>query len=185
MAVGRNRVIGASPKIFRYYLPKIFPYKDKNESMTSHIRNPKDFWTGVLYAVIGLAAVLIGGNYAMGTATKMGPAYFPTVLGALLALIGLIAIMRSFLRAGAPIEGIAYRAVMLILASTILFGLLLRGAGVVIALIVLVMLSSYASIKFRWGPALALAVGLAVFSVLVFVKGLGVPLSILGSWFGG
>ena len=153
--------------------------------MTPLIRNPKDFWAGVIYAAIGLAAIVIGRDYGMGSATKMGPAYFPTVLGAMLALIGLASIIRSFLRPGEPISIFAYKEIALVLAATVLFGLLVRGAGVVISIFVLVLMSAYASVKFRWGPSIALAVGLTVFCVLVFIKGLGIPLTIFGSWFGG
>ena len=71
------------------------------------------------------------------------------------------------------------------MAATVLFGLLVRGAGVVISIVVLVLMSAYASVKFRWGPSIALAVGLTVFCVLVFIKGLGIPLPIFGPWFGG
>ncbi|HVS25707.1 MAG TPA: tripartite tricarboxylate transporter TctB family protein [Burkholderiales bacterium] len=149
------------------------------------IRNPKDFWAGVIYTAIGLAAVVIGKDYGMGSATKMGPAYFPTLLGALLALIGLAAIVRSFLRAGESIGVFAYKGIALVTVATVLFGLLVRGAGIVIAIFVLVLMSAYASVKFRWGHSIALAVGLTVFCVLVFIKGLGIPLPMLGSWFGG
>jgi len=153
--------------------------------VTSLIRNPKDFWAGVIYVAVGLAAIIIGRDYGMGTASKMGPAYFPTVLGGLLALIGLISIVRSFQRAGEPLGVFAYKGAALVLGSTVLFGVLVRGAGVVISLVVLVIMSAYASIKFRWAPSIALAIGLAVFSVLVFIKGLGIPLPLLGPWFGG
>ena len=153
--------------------------------MTPLIRNPKDFWAGIIYAAIGLAAIIIGRDYGMGSATKMGPAYFPTVLGALLALIGLASIIRSFLRPGEPISIFAYKEIALVLAATVLFGVLVRGAGVVISIFALVLMSAYASVKFRWGPSIALAVGLTVFCVLVFIKGLGIPLTIFGSWFGG
>ena len=153
--------------------------------MTSLIRNPKDFWAGVIYVAVGLAAIIIGRDYGMGTASKMGPAYFPTVLGGLLALIGLISIVRSFQRPGEPLGVFAYKGAALVLGSTVLFGVLVRGAGVVISLVVLVIMSAYASIKFRWAPSIALAIGLAVFSVLVFIKGLGIPLPLLGPWFGG
>ncbi len=153
--------------------------------MTSRIRNPKDFWAGVIYLAFGLAALIIAKDYGMGTATKMGPAYFPVVLGGLLALIGLASIGRSFLLAGEPIGGFVYKGVTLVLTSIVLFGLLVRGAGVIIALLVLIMMSAYASAKFRWWPSVALALGLTVFSILVFIKGLGVPLPLMGSWFGG
>jgi hypothetical protein len=73
----------------------------------------------------------------------------------------------------------------LVIVSALVFGLIVKSAGLAIALPVLVMISAFASDQFRWGPSLALAAGLTLFCVVVFLKGLGVPLPILGSWFGG
>jgi len=153
--------------------------------MAARIRNPKDFLAGVLYTGIGLGAIVIAHGYRMGTATEMGPAYFPTVLGGLLIVIGVIAVVRSLLAPGEAIGGFAWKSVALVLGATILFGALARTAGLVPAVFVLVIASAYASIRFRWRPTLALAAALALFCVLVFIKGLGVPLPILGPWFGG
>lgn len=149
------------------------------------IRSAKDFWTGLIYIFFGLSAVLIAREYGMGTALKMGAAYFPTVLGGLLTLIGIIALVRSIVVPGGPIGGFTLRGLLLVVGSTLVFGLIVRGAGLAIALPLFVILSAYASIHFRWGPSLVLAAGLTLFCVLVFLKGLGVPLPILGSWLGG
>jgi hypothetical protein len=65
------------------------------------------------------------------------------------------------------------------------FGVLARGAGLVVALPLLVILSARASTHFRWRAALVLAAGLTVFCVAVFLKGLGVPLPVVGPWLGG
>jgi hypothetical protein len=149
------------------------------------LRNAKDFCTGLIYIGFGLSAVIIGRDYGMGTAVKMGPAYFPTVIGSLLMLMGMISVVRSFLQPGTPIGGFTFKGLALVIVSALVFGLLVKGAGLAIALPVLVMISAFASDQFRWGPSLALAAGLTLFCVVVFIKGLGVPLPILGSWFGG
>ena len=153
--------------------------------MSSLIRNPKDFCAGLIYLAIGLCAIYMGRELPMGTGLKMGPAYFPTVLGGLLSFIGLISLVRSFLEKGAPIPAFAWKPLLLIVAATVVFGLLVRGAGLLIALPLFVMMTAFASIKFRWGPSLALAAAATVFCALVFVKGLGVPLPLIGRWFGG
>ncbi|MGH8806675.1 MAG: tripartite tricarboxylate transporter TctB family protein [Noviherbaspirillum sp.] len=152
--------------------------------MPSFIRNPKDFWSGVIYVLFGLAAVLIGQDYAMGTAGRMGPAYFPTILGSLLAIVGLIAIVRSMFSVGAAVEKFWIREALVITVAVLLFGVLVRGAGLVPAVLVLILLSAYASVKFRLLPSVLLAAGLAVFSVLVFVKALGLPMPVFGPWLG-
>lgn len=153
--------------------------------MITPIRNAKDFWAGAIYLAIALTAIFIARNYDMGSATRMGPAYFPVLLGGLLALVGVASIVRSFFGQDERIGALAIRGMILVSGATVLFAVLLRGAGLVVSLIALVLVSSYASIKFRWTSAIALAIGLAAFCVLVFVKGLGVPLPLVGPWFGG
>lgn len=150
--------------------------------MTHLIKHPKDFWTGVIFLVCGLAAVVLGRDYAMGTAGKMGPAYFPTVLGGLLSVVGGIAVFRSFKRVGDQIEKFHLKSLFIVLAAVVLFGVLMRGAGLAPAAVVLIMISAYASPQFKWHEALLLALGMAGFAVLVFVKLLGLPLQIFGPW---
>ena len=147
-------------------------------------RNGKDFWTGVIYIVVGSAALIISRDYGMGTAVKMGPAYFPSILGVLLMVIGIISVLRSFLKSGSPIGVVAWKGLVLIVVSTLLFGMIVRGAGLIIALPLLVIISASASARFSWKHSLAEAAGITVFCIVVFLKGLGVPLPILGSWFG-
>jgi len=161
-----------------------FETDNKNYSMSA-IRNPKDFWAGLIYLGIGLGAVYIAQDYEMGTAVRMGPGYFPNVLGSALALIGLIALLRSFMRPGEAIGRLAWREALLVLGATAIFGMLVRGAGLALSLLVLVVISAYASRQFRLRSSVLLALGLALFSVLVFIKGLGIPLPLWGKWLGG
>lgn len=152
--------------------------------MSSRIRNPRDFWSGIIFVIFGVAAVVIGRDYSMGTAGRMGPAYFPTVLGALLAIIGGIAVVRSLFRSGMPLEKFAVKELVLILVAVLLFGFLVRGAGLIAAVLALILISAFASAKFRLLPTILLAIGLAAFAVLVFIKALGLPMPMIGPWFG-
>lgn len=149
------------------------------------IRSSKDFWSGAIYIFLGSSAIFIAHDYAMGTAVKMGPAYFPTILGGLLVAIGAISVIRSFIVRGTPIGAFTIKGLSFVIVSTVVFGLTVRGAGLAVALPALVILSAYGSTRFRWRPTIVMAVGLTIFCVLVFIKGLGVPLPIFGSWFGG
>jgi hypothetical protein len=149
------------------------------------IRNPKDFWSGAMFIAVGLGVILIARNYPMGTAFKMGPAYFPTVLAGLLVLVGVATVARGLLRAGSDIEPFAWKPLALVVGSTFVFGMLIREAGLIAAVVAQTVISAWASVRFRWGVAFALAAGLAAFSVLLFVKALGLPLPVVGSWFGG
>ena len=148
------------------------------------LRNPKDFWTGIIYVLSGSSAFIIARDYQMGTALKMGPGYFPTILSVLLVLIGIISLIRSFARRGSPVDRFTVKGLVVVLGASLLFGLLLRGGGLIVALPVLVVGSAAASSRFRWRQSLLLGAGLTLACTLIFLKGLGVPIPMVGSWFG-
>ena len=116
---------------------------------------------------------------------KDGAAYFPNILGGLLIVIGAISVIRSFIAHGAPIGTFAFKGLALVSVSVLVFGIVVRGAGLAVAIPILVIISAYASKRFRWGPTLLIAAGLTMFCSLVFIRGLGIPLPIIGPWFGG
>jgi putative tricarboxylic transport membrane protein len=153
--------------------------------MNGLIKGPQDFWTGVMYLVFGSVALILARDYGVGSAARMGPGYFPVVLGGLLVLFGAVALGRSFLRPGEPIGEIAWKPLALVTVATILFAVLLRSGGLLLALPALILASAAASAKFKLGwRAVAALMALVAFCALVFVKGLGVPMPLIGSWFG-
>jgi hypothetical protein len=151
----------------------------------SHVLQRKDFWAGVLYLAFGAAAFWIGREYPMGTAGRMGAGYFPSILSVILMLLGLLSAARAFAQNGEAVGAIAWKPLGLVIGSTALFGLLLPAAGLVLALIALILVSAAASQHFRFDPkATAGLILLVAFCALVFVKALGVPMPLIGSWFG-
>jgi Tripartite tricarboxylate transporter TctB family len=150
------------------------------------IKNPKDFGAGILYLAFGVVGYVIALDYGFGKASRMGPGYFPSVLSGLLIFFGLMAVIRSFIKPGEPIGGFAWKATLYVVGSNVVFGLLLIPAGLIVALIALTLISAAASMhfKFDW-KAVGALIALVVFCALVFVKGLGVPMPLLGTWFGG
>jgi len=153
--------------------------------MKTMIRSSKDFCTGLIYIFFGISAILVARDYGMGTGGKMGPAYFPTILGGVLSAIGAIAVIRSFIVSGTPIGAFTFKGFALVSVSVLMFGFIVRGAGLAVALPLLVIISASASTRFRWRPTLLIAAGLTIFCILVFLKGLGIPLPAIGPWFGG
>ena len=150
------------------------------------IRNPRDFWAGAIYLALAIVAIGIGRSYQLGTSERMGPGYFPTVLGSILALFGVVSIGRSFIRPGEAIAALAWRPLVLVLGATVLFGLLLDRLGLLIALPCLIVVSALASRYSRLDATSIVAmIGLVAFCALVFVKGLGVPMPLIGTWLGG
>jgi len=139
------------------------------------LSNNKDIWSGLMLIVIGAAAILVARNYPFGTALRMGPGFFPVVLGGLLIVFGL-AILAIGLRQGESMAGSwSLRALIILPLSLILFGLLMEYAGFVPAMLVLIVGSATASTEFRFLEVLLFAAGLTALSVAVFVWALGLP----------
>jgi hypothetical protein len=153
--------------------------------MPSFVRNPKDLLTGLIFIAFGIGFLLIAQHYPLGSARRMGPAYFPTILSVVLILIGIAAALRAFITQGTPISGFALRGMVLVAAGTVAFGLLVRDAGLVVAVVALVLISAYASVRFTWRAAGLLGAGLAIFCVAIFVYGLGLSIPVVGPLLGG
>ena len=150
------------------------------------IRSPRDFWAGAIYLALAGAAIWIGRDYQLGTSARMGPGYFPAVLGAILAILGAVSVGRSLIRPGEAISATAWRPLACVLGATVLFGLLLPRAGVLVALPCLIVVGALASRDSRPdATSIAAMVALVAFCVVVFVKGLGVPMPLIGTWLGG
>jgi Tripartite tricarboxylate transporter TctB family len=144
----------------------------------SFIRNPKDFYSGLIFIAFGIAAIIIGSNYALGTAARMGPGYFPRILGILLILLGAALSLRALRTRGSPVPVWKWRPTLIVLGSVILFGLIVNYVGMVLSTIILIVLSSAASHEFRPKEALISGVLLAALAVGVFVIGLKLQLPI-------
>jgi len=138
------------------------------------IRNHRDFWAGVMFIAFGLLFMVLSRQYQIGTAAKMGPGYFPMILGGLMAFLGLLVLLPS-IRARTPevkVSRIDLRSNALVLLAVIVYALTLPKLGFIVALFLLILISSLASHEFRLKETLISSVVLLVFSWLVFVKGL-------------
>jgi hypothetical protein len=143
--------------------------------MDIRLRDNKGFWSGLMLMGAGAAALIIGLEYRLGSALRMGPGYFPSVLGGILILLGFIVLAKG-LKSGDRIEGRwSLRALILLPMSLVLFGLLMEYAGFVPALLVLIVGSGAAGEDFKVGETLILAIVLTLCAVAVFIWGLGLP----------
>ena len=150
--------------------------------MQLEIRNNRDVWAGAMLIVTGATSLIIARNYAFGTSLRMGPGYFPSVLGGLLVLSGLY-LIASGLRSNEKIAGNwSLRALILLPLSLVLFGVLMEYAGFVPALMVLIVGAAAAGSEFKLMEALALATGLTAFAVALFIYGLGLPYPLFAAW---
>jgi vacuolar-type H+-ATPase subunit I/STV1 len=148
--------------------------------MKLHIRNQPDFFSGVLFIIVGIAFSLLSTRYKIGTAAEMGPAYFPLTLGGLLTALGLIITVRGVTRLDeeARLEPIFLRPIVLVLGSVALFGALLLPLGLVLASFVMLMGSALASHEFSWKYIIPTSVGLIATCYLIFVYGLSLPVPV-------
>lgn len=192
------------------------------------VTNGKDFWAGLMFIAFGLGFMVVARDYSMGSAVRMGPAYFPMVLGGMLAVLGAVIFLRAFLSkishplavfpfrlwplvAGLVLSVLAYynqdlrahgiageiahtllsglaiglmfaafgeRSLWVVLVAVVIFGYLLKPLGLVIATGMLIFVSAWGGHEFKVKEVAILFVILAVFSVLSFVYGLGLPMNV-------
>lgn len=191
------------------------------------VRNGKDFWTGLMFIAFGLIFFVTALGYSLGSSIKMGPGYFPAILGALLTLIGVTVVIRScaysseypfkifqfrpsllissvviglislmtadlfdheglFERVLPALALLTFigsfgpRSMFMVLLAVVTFGYAVGTFGIVISTTLLILMSASGSWDdFRRNDLLILIIVLGVFAPLVFVKGLGLPLSVL------
>ena len=144
------------------------------------LKNPKDFWSGVMFLIIGFsfAIVVKSYEYPKGTGARMGPGYFPFVLGCILGLMGVAIIVESLATEGGPITKFAWRPLFWVLGAFVIFGLTAKWLGLVIAILLLVIISAYGGHDFKLKETIISSVILAASSVGVFVYGLKLPFPI-------
>ncbi|TMI38520.1 MAG: tripartite tricarboxylate transporter TctB family protein [Betaproteobacteria bacterium] len=140
------------------------------------IKSPKDFWSGLMFLGFGLFFVIWAAiHYQMGTAVRMGPAYFPILLGGLLSVLGLAILLESFVVEGPPVPAFAFRPLILISVGCVLYGYLMKPLGLFVATLALVVVSALGGHEFKWKEVFILYAILMLFSWLVFVRGLTLP----------
>jgi hypothetical protein len=178
--------------------------------MKVDLRKSKDFLAGLLFILIGGLAVIIARKYPMGSAMRMGPGYFPTILGSLLCLFGAYLAMRGVLktpRRSAPmlpadertrpprrftrpfrgeerrVEGEwGWKPLALISFAIVLFGFVVSRLGLVPALVVMFFVSALAGREFRLKEVLLLIVLMTAFAIGVFVYGLKLPFQLVAGF---
>ncbi len=142
------------------------------------IRSQSDFWCGLLFAAIGVTIMVLAREYRIGSAARMGPGYFPMLLGGLLALLGLTLSGPALFRDGAPFPRLHLRPLGLILLSIAVFGVTLEYLGFVLAVAALVAVGGLADPDLRPVEIAGVALFMVVFSVGVFAVLLGMPLKL-------
>ena len=136
-----------------------------------YIRSTKDFYAGLVFLFFGIGAIGIAPHYQIGTAARMGPGYFPFLLGGALSVLGVGIILRNITKGKRIKKGLSFKVkpVFLVLSSVVLFGLLLRPLGFLISTLLLVFISSMASEEFKRREAILNAFILLILVLMIFV----------------
>lgn len=150
--------------------------------MKSDLRNNKDFLAGLLFIVIGSLAVFIARDYPMGEAARMGPGYFPTVLGGILFLFGVYFTIRGIRFAEKVTGKWAWRPLALIAVAILSFGFLMERIGLAPTLVVLFFVSAAAGPDFRFKEVVLLTGLMGAAAVAIFIYGLRLPYPIFGGY---
>ena len=162
--------------------------------MKFKIKSQQDWWAGLMFIGFGLFFIVFSlgtpdfinnivgtkliGGYQMGSSVRMGPAYFPVVLGGMLAVLGLLVLHDSVVEEGPKVAKFHFRPLLFIAVSSLVFAYLLKPLGLVLASIALVFISAFGGHEFKWKEVAIMSVVLVIFSVLVFVKALSLPFPI-------
>jgi len=158
------------------------------------VKSQQDLWAGLMFVGFGVFFMVVAlgtpefldkllgtrliPGYQMGSSVRMGPAYFPVMLGGLLAFLGLLVLVDAAVEEGPKVAKFNFRPLLFILASSLAFAYLLKPLGLVLAAVALVFISAYGGHEFKWKEVAILSVALVIFSVLVFVKALVLPFPI-------
>jgi Tripartite tricarboxylate transporter TctB family len=151
------------------------------------IKSEKDFWSGIMFLVVGIGFAVGATNYSMGTGARPGPGYFPLILSVILAVLGAIVLFKSLTietEGGDPIGSIAWRPLLVIVGAIAIFGAMLPRLGLFITVPVLIVIVSFAGDEFKWRGVIIAAVSLTAFSWLIFVAGLSLTIPLWPSFLG-
>lgn len=144
------------------------------------IKSQKDFLAGLMFTVVGAGFALGATNYTIGEGARMGPGYFPLMLGILLAIIGLVVVFEALVVEtvdGEKVGAIAWKPLVFIIGSNIVFGICLGGIpklgipslGLIVGIYALTFIASMAGEEHKSKEVLVLATVLAIVSYLAFI----------------
>ena len=150
-----------------------------------NIKSQRDFWAGMMFLVVGVGFAIGATNYSMGTSARPGAGYFPMGLGVLTALLGAFILFESLTietEDGEPVGSIAWRPLIVIFLTIMVFGALLPRLGMLLTIPILIVMTSLAGDEFHWRGVAINAVVLTFSSWVIFVWGLKLTMP-LWPWF--
>ena len=147
-------------------------------------RTNKDLWASIMYISTGGLGMWIARDYPFGSSLRMGPGYFPSVLGGIMVVMGLYVLALGLRKNHEKIQGNwSIRALIMLPLATVVFGVLMEAAGFIPAMLALIPLSAAAGRDFKWLEVTLLTIGLTIACAAGFIFGLGLPYPLIkGMW---
>jgi drug/metabolite transporter (DMT)-like permease len=139
------------------------------------IKSQRDFFSGLMFMVVGIVFAVGATNYSMGSSAKPGAGYFPLILSVIMAILGAVVLFKSLTietEGGDPIGSIAWRPLIVVVVAIAVFGLSINRLGLLLSVPILIFITSLAGDEFHWVGVLISAAVLTAFSWLIFVYGL-------------
>ena len=144
------------------------------------IKSQKDFFAGLMFMVSGIAFAWGATNYTIGEGARMGPGYFPLMLGILLAIIGMGVVFTALVvetENGDPIGSWSWKPLAYIIGSNVIFGIMIGGLpkiglpamGLIVGIYALTFVASLAGDEFKAKEVAILATVLAILSYFAFI----------------
>lgn len=152
------------------------------------IKSQRDFFSGLMFIVVGVIFAVGATNYSMGSSAKPGAGYFPLILSVLMAILGAVVLFKSLTietEGGDPIGDIAWKPLLVIVASIAVFGLALPRLGMFVTIPLLIVMVSFAGDEFSWKGVIATSVVLTIGSWIIFIWGLSLTIPLKPVFMGG
>ncbi len=149
------------------------------------IKSQRDFLSGLMFLIVGIVFAIGATNYKMGTSARPGAGYFPLILSVIMAILGCIVLFKSLTietEGGDPVGDIAWRPLLVVVASIAAFGVTLPLLGMLAAVPILIVMVSFAGAEFKWTGVAINSVVLTAFAWFVFVWGLKLTIPLLPSF---
>ena len=149
------------------------------------IKSQRDFWSGLMFLLVGAGFAVGATNYSMGSSARPGAGYFPLILGVLTAILGAVVLFKSLTietENGDPIGAVAWRPLIVIVSGIVVFGLALPRLGMVTTVPLLIVITSLAGDEFHWKGVLVNAVVLTLGAWFIFIWGLKLTIP-MWPWF--
>jgi drug/metabolite transporter (DMT)-like permease len=151
------------------------------------IKSQRDFWSGLMFVIVGVVFAVGATNYSLGSSARPGPGYFPLMLSVIMAILGGVVLFKSLTietEGGDPIGSIAWKPLLVIVAAITLFGFALPRLGMIITIPILIVVTSFAGDEFHWKGVLASVVVLTIGSWAIFILGLKLTIPLWPTIFG-